>query len=443
MRQTILTIFLTLAACFALAQGENRRVIVTTDIGGTDPDDEESMVHLLMMANDLDIEGIVCQMAFCKSPIGIENARRIIDAYALAEKNLRMHDARFPTAEHLRSITTTGQTDVGMSGVGEGKDTPGSDLIVKAVDSPDPRPVWLTAWGGMNTIAQAIWKARHTRSEAEFKKFLNKIRIFDILGQCDAGAWIAHNFPEVLYIRARDVYNWAPDDEWTRQNVQAFPPMGSVYPTRRWATEGDSPAFLYLVNNGLNMPETPTAGGWGGRFNKEKTEGLRGMDWVERNNLDEKQFDRYFMLTNPDNEKTMARWSEAIHNDFAARIQWSVNADYNAANHHPQVILNTEKRPSRKPLYIEAKPGETIRIDAGKSIDPDGNQLFWNCSAYKEASDYEGEIEIEGAGGQFTIHLPQEMTKETSIHLILEVSDDGSPALTSYRRIVIRHNRFE
>ena len=438
MRKFLFPLLLTASSCcLAFAQQENRRVIVTTDIGGTDPDDEESMVHLLMMANDIDIEGMVCQMAFCNSPIGIATLNKIIDAYALAETNLKAHDPRFPTADYLRSIATTGQTEVGMSGVGKGKDTPGSELIIAAVDSDDPRPVWLTAWGGMNTIAQAIWKVKHTRSEKEFKKFLGKIRIYDILGQCDAGAWIAHNFPEILYIRARDVYNWAPDDNWTKENVQAFPPMGNVYPPRRWATEGDSPSFLYLVNNGLNIPEDVTAGGWGGRFSKKRTEAVRGMDWVERNNLDEKQYDPYFMHTNPDGEQTIQRWSDAIRNDFAAIMQWSSKADFSAANHHPVILLNKESKPTRKPMSIKAKAGETIRFSIKNSYDPDGNSLRFSAYLYKEASEYNDNIDIRNSNGSFSFTVPKDANGKV-LHIIIEAVDNGKPAITAYRRLVVK-----
>lgn len=380
------------------------RIIVTTDIGGTDPDDEESMVHLLMCANDLDIEGIICQMAFCQSPIGIEPLRKILKAYEQAYPDLIVHDPSYPTYEYLYSISTTGQTNVGMSGVGEGMDTPGSELIIKAVDCDDPRPIWLTAWGGMNTIAQAIWKVQDTRSETELQQFLSKIRIYDILGQCDAGAWIAHNFPEVLYIRARDVYGWGPDDNWTAANIQAFSPMGDVYPSRKWATEGDSPSFMYLIDNGLNMPEDVTAGGWGGRFNSEKTECVRGMVWVERNNLDETQYDPYYMYTNPDGEATITRWSNHIHNDFAARIQWSCNDKYENANHHPVIMINDEAEPTSAPLVIIVSPQDQVSINVGRSYDPDGDSLSFKAYLYQEASNYRHDIAIDNNNDGFLLY---------------------------------------
>jgi hypothetical protein len=135
---------------------------------------------------------------------------KIVDAYAEAYENLVVHADGFPTPEYVRSISVMGQTGYGMGDVGTGKDSPGSELIIAAVDKDDPRPVWVMGWGGMNNIAQAIWKVRETRSPEEFVKFLSKIRLFDILGQDDAGAWITKNFPEVFYIRATGVYGWQP-----------------------------------------------------------------------------------------------------------------------------------------------------------------------------------------------------------------------------------------
>ena len=107
----------------------------------------------------------------------------------------------------LRAIIKRGQPSSNMTGVGQGKDSPGSELIISVVDKKkDQRSVWLAAWGGMNTIAQALWKVKHTRSEKDLKKFTAKIRIYDVLGQDDAGAWIAKNFPEIVYIRNKEVY---------------------------------------------------------------------------------------------------------------------------------------------------------------------------------------------------------------------------------------------
>lgn len=143
-----------------------------------------------------------------------------------------VHSKDFPTADYLRSIVKEGQKEAAMKGTGEGKDSEGSEWIIKVVDEDDPRPVWISAWSGMNTLAQALIKVRNTRTPEELEQFISKIRVYDVLGQDDAGAWIVKNFPDLVYIRNKEIYGWAPDDEWTRQNVQNVGPLGQVYPNR-------------------------------------------------------------------------------------------------------------------------------------------------------------------------------------------------------------------
>lgn len=414
----------------------NNRVIITTDIGGTDPDDQQSMIHLLLCANDIDIEGIVCQMAFVKSPIGVNVVNDILDSYSQIESNLRIHDSGYPTSEYLRNITKAGQTEVGMLGVGKGKATEGSEMIIKSVDKDDSRPIWLTAWGGMNTIAQALWTVKESRTPEELAKFISKIRIYDILGQCDAGAWIAHTFPDIIYIRAKDVYAWAPDDDWTKEHIQAVGPMGRIYPSRRWATEGDSPSFLYLVNNGLNMPEAIDAGSWGGCFSTVPFKDMQGMDWVKRNNLDELQYSPYYMYSNPEGKQTMIKWSEAIRNDFAARMKWSVSK-YSDANHHPQIKFAGEKFFSKYYVSIQAKTGTSIIVDASQSMDPDGDQLKYNLYIYDINNESSSSVTIDNIdNGIFKITFPTSLNVK-KFHFILEAVDNGTPSLTSYRRIIV------
>ena len=133
----------------------------------------------------------------------------VVEQFGEVLSRLNKHAEGYPGLNQLRAIIKQGQPVSNMAGVGSGKDSPGAELIISVVDKKkDQRPVWLAAWGGMNTVAQALWKVKHTRSEKAFKKFISKIRIYDVLGQDDAGAWIAKNFPEIIYIRNREVYGW-------------------------------------------------------------------------------------------------------------------------------------------------------------------------------------------------------------------------------------------
>jgi hypothetical protein len=149
------------------------RIIVTTDLGA-DPDDDQSLVRLLVCANEFDIEGLIVSTGcWKKNQSNTDMLDRIVDAYGEVLPNLQRHAKGFPSYEYLKSISVLGQTGYGMSDVGDGKDSEGSDLIIASVDKEDPRPVWVQFWGGGNNLAQAIWKVRNTRSEEELAKFLS------------------------------------------------------------------------------------------------------------------------------------------------------------------------------------------------------------------------------------------------------------------------------
>jgi len=415
------------------------RVINTTDLGA-DPDDKQSMVRQLVSANEFDIEGLIVSTGcWRKNQSNTKMLDELVDAYEKAYPNLKVHAKGYPTPEYLRSISVMGQTGYGMGDVGEGKDSPGSDLIIAAVDKDDPRPVWVMGWGGMNTIAQAIWKVRETRSPEELEKFLSKLRLFDILGQDDAGAWIAKNFPQVFYIRATKVYEWQPpkNGKYQKEDIQSHGPLGAAYPDTKWATEGDTPAFMHVYPNGLNDPEQIDHGGWGGRFSFEKQEGIRSMSEVHKIEEDgETQYDPYFMYGNtPDGGKSIRMWEKGYNNDFAARMDWSISPNYEDANHHPVAVLNDDK--TRNVLELDVIPGSKINLNANGSSDPDGDQLTYNWIYYKEPGSYKGHIQIKNhTAHEVTLNIP-ESASGTNIHIVLEIHDDGEPNLYAYRRVIL------
>jgi hypothetical protein len=325
-----------------------------------------------------------------------------------------------------------GQTGYGMSDVGMGKDSPGSELIIASVDKDDPRPVWVGCWGGANNVAQAIWKVRETRSKAELSKFLGKLRVFDILGQDDAGAWIAKNFPEVFYIRATGVYGWQPSDDYLGKHIQSHGPLGAVYPDRKWATEGDTPAFMHVYPNGLNDPEKIDQGGWGGRFSLTKKSGIRSMKPV----TNEGMYDPYLMYGNTsEGAKAIKRWSKGYDNDFAARMDWSITGQYSDANHHPVAVVNGDT--SRRVLEVSAAPGSSVTLSAKGSSDPDKDSMTYSWSFYQEPSSYLQSVEIEDPSSTTAkVSIPSNASGKT-IHIILEIHDEGAPNLYAYRRVII------
>lgn len=415
---------------------ENARLIVTTDLGGSDPDDIQSMIHLLVCSDCIDIEGLISSEAWVDDPDKTEKLRQTVEDFIEVLPTLKIHSSGYPSAEYLRSIVAQGQDKPHMDGVGEGKDSPGSDLIVAAILKDDERPLWVAAWGGMNSFAQALYRLKSTTDEETFAEYLSRLRVYDILGQDDAGAYIAKNYPDLVYIRNKEVYGWAPNDQWTKDNIQSSLPLGTHYPNRIWATEGDSPSFLYVYSNGLNDPEHPEYGGWGGRFSTEKARNIRGMDFIEKSGKSETIYDDYYMTGSaPEGVRAIKKWEQAIHNDFAARMIWSQESSYDNANHHPIVTVNSIV--GRSTIYLSATPGETIDLSAVGSYDPDNDDLEYTWSFYEEPSTYKGNLTIDSYNHQTCKVMIPEDAGTAEIHIILEVTDKGSPQLTSYRRVVI------
>ncbi len=418
------------------------RVINTTDLGA-DPDDKQSMVRQLVSSNEFDIEGlIVATGCWRKTQSNTKMLDTLVEAYAAAYPNLNVHADGYPTPEYLKSISVVGQTGYGMDDVGTGKDSSGSELIIASADRDDPRPLWVMGWGGMNTIAQAIWKVRETRSEEGLKKFLSKLRLFDILGQDDAGAWIAKNFPDVFYIRATGVYGWQPpkNGDYQHNDIQSHGPLGAAYPDTQWATEGDSPAFMHIYPNGLNNPEQIEQGGWGGRFDLIKKAGIRSMSEVAKIEKDgETKYDPYYMYGNTEEgAEAIKRWNKGYDNDFAARMDWSIISNYKDANHHPVAVLSGNK--TRSVLQMNASAGDKVELNAEGSTDPDGNTISYKWSFYDEPSSYDGSVSIlNDTSIKASIEIP-ENSKGKNIHIILEIYDNGSPNLYAYRRMIINVN---
>ena len=295
MTQKALLIFLAaiLLMLVTLSAGasEKSRLIVLTDIGG-DPDDQMSMVRLMTYANHMDIEGLIATPAGGENKVSPEHIRRIVSAYGKVRDNLELHEPGYPTEEYLQQRISRGIQLDGMDGVGEGKDSPGSELLISVVEQDDPRPVWVAVWGGPNVLAQALWKVRTTRSPEELAEFVTKLRVYAISDQDNSGPWIRKEFPDLFYIVTPGVNagggfhhsTWIAiggdkfhgrfggadfslvTNEWLDRNIRRKGPLGAVYPHWEFMMEGDTPSFFNLINNGLSDPEHPEWGGWGGRY---------------------------------------------------------------------------------------------------------------------------------------------------------------------------------
>lgn len=159
------------------------------------------------------------------------------------------------------------------------------------------------------------------------------------------------------------------------------------------------------------------------------------MDWVVRNNLDETQYDPYYMLpASSEGGNAINIWKQDIYNDFAARMLWTVTDAYADANHHPVAAFG--KDAGKDVLYKKVRAGRSLKLDASRSYDPDGNDLTYEWMFYKEPGSYNGSLDILPSKPFQTIMIPDD-AKGSTIHIVLKVTDNGKPSLTSYRRIVL------
>ena len=439
---SILMVFILCPKAFTqVTQQQKPRIIYMND-DGADPDNQQSMVHFLVQSDEFDVEGLIVVTSCWKQTQSNTNIlNNVLDAYGKVVSNLKVHDSEFPSLKYLQSVSKLGQPGYGMSDVGLGKDSPGSNLIISVVDKDDPRPVWICTGGGINTLAQALWQVKNTRSADELQKFISKIRVYDILGQDDAGAWIAKTFPNILYIRATGVYGWQPSDSWLKSNIQnegplggSQGPLGAIYPDRKYATEGDSPSFMYLFPNGLHNPDEIWQGSWGGRFERDKKADIRGMSPVSG----EAQYDPYYMYGNTQaGADDISRWAPAYNNDFKVRMEWSITSNYSDANHDPIAIVNGDS--TKQVLEVAAAPGSIVNLSAAGSFDPDSNTIYYNWFYYKDPSTYIGRsvVTIDNSNTAApTVHVPPD-ADSTELNIILELHDSGSPSLYAYRRVII------
>ncbi|MCC5930163.1 MAG: DUF1593 domain-containing protein [Cyclobacteriaceae bacterium] len=454
--------------CTLLNEGvraENKpRIIVLSDISGLqEPDDTQSFIRFLLYSNEFEVEGIVGTGSKYGPTRGdIAYFKKIIDAFGQVRNNLLLHADGYPTAAHLTSVLRHGQrSTVGMEGVGNGKNTEGSDLIIEALRKDDPRPLWLSIWGATGTLAQALWDIKHNMGlkDAEIDRLISKIRVYDIAGQDDAGGWIAKNFPDIFYIRSSVQFLGftqghvaasqggdlsVANDEWFNENIMGYGPLGALYPKRKWMYEGDTPSFLYLLSNGLSDPECVYCGGWGGRFRKDK---VKNANEFSHTKVDESAYYDFFIYNDAyDNWNyqgieyndvycPLFRWREDYQNDFLARLHWTM-LPFNKANHNPVAIVNNDK--SKNFIIKQIAVGEQVALDASGSYDPDGDNLSFEWFYYPEAGTYKGEIQIKDADSPNALVRVPDDASGTEMHIILRVKDYGTPGLFAYRRIIIQ-----
>ncbi len=432
----------------------------------------------------------------CESWRWAPNERFIDDAVDIYERvypNLHVHHKDYPTPATLRSKVRWGnvQFDGDIS-----KDTPGSDLIRDLLLDDTSEPIYLLAWGGGSTIARAL-KSIQDRyaSTPEWPTIRTKVSRKAILSfsgdQDDTYAnYIKPNWPDLRSLRAGQgavnvaygafVFASAENApyfnvDWTRENVSSRGPFGAHYrvwgdgkqmvpgdkydyfgvsglstdslrklgyvvwlpprPKGEFLGEGDDFTFFNLIGNGLEAYRDETPGGWGGRVvvNPASLRAAPAAQGGAGGGIG--AFMRSLEGIGPEGPATrppspQPNFAPAAQNDFAARMQWSVTPTYAGANHEPVVAIRGTAR-------ISARPGETVRLE-GTASDPDGNAVKVRWWRWKDVDTYPGDVSFSNTSTFTTsVQVPSNAVAGQTIQLVFEATDDGRPALTRYRRVVI------
>ena len=442
----------------AQEKGLKPRLVVCTDIAPADvePDDMESMVRLMAYADLFEIEALITSVGWNCDPYPPEWSaylHRVIAAYKIDAPNLMKRSGQhlflpleqengkqrlgyWPSADYLSSRAVMGSQHGGIQSIGENNDSPGSNLLIRLADEDDERPIYVAAWGGANTLAQAIWRVKQTRTAEELKTFVRKFRIYTITDQdmqysmrmnraYSSHQWLRSEFSDDLQF-IWDEGAWQEQCElgkrhWSlhQTNIQGKGALGKEYPDYKWGVEGDTPSFLYVMPHGLNDPEDPSQAGWAGYH-------VRGLcpdsittawtSWEEPTLSASVGYKKRFY---PDEL-----------NDFMARMQWAAEG---RGNHNPHVVVNGDADLS--PLVLHVKAGATLHLDALRSFDPDGDALTFHWWQQPEIGSCTLDMSSANSA-MLSVDIPRDAAP-TTLHLICEVHDGGPFHLVSYKRIII------
>ncbi len=467
------------------------RIVVTAD---PECDDSNSMVRFLLYSTDYHVEGLIYassqfhwkgdgkgtrwfvegreytrfglkDICPCTSWRWKENERFIheaVEAYEKVYPNLKVHHPDYPSPEHLKSVIRYGNIE--FDGEME-KDTPGSDFIKALILDDQPGPLYVTAWGGQSTIARALKSIQDQFEKtpgwpALKAKISSKVVILPSGDQDDTGAkYIRPNWPDIrtgagLSMGVPLAYGaqrgLTPENavyysgKWTQENISSKGPLGAFW--RVWGDgrqmvkgdifdyfwlsgytedqlkamgyvvwtpvqekgaflgEGDSGTFMGFLDFGLRLRHLPRSGAGpaaGGATGRAAGAGSPNPNFIP-----------------------------VVWRDFASRIQWSVTPEYKNANHPPAIKIEG-------PLDLTARPGATVNLSATAS-DPDKDAVSVKWWQYRSIGTYPGEVKMaDPAALKTSFQVPADAQPGSTIHIIAEATDGGTPPLTRYQHLII------
>lgn len=332
----IATISLSLIFCCPVLGSDRPRLAILTDIGG-DPDDQQSLIRLMVYANEFEIEALIASASGTPGELGKSVTKphlieEIIHAYGETLPNLKRHADGWPEADALLAVVKSGNPLRKRDFIGAIHDTEGSRFLIERIDAGNKSdPLNICIWGGQTDLAQALWRVKQDRGKKGLSDFVKKFRVYDIADQDGIADWMRKEFPGMFYIlnrapegqdKRQAVFRgmYLTGDEsltsrvWIDKRIRSSGPLGALYPIKTWTApnphscmkEGDTPSWFFFLPQGGNDPSDPSQPGWGGRFVKQPD------GWYR----DPQASDEF------DPRTTVSRWRPDFQEDFSHRMSW-------------------------------------------------------------------------------------------------------------------------
>lgn len=411
-----------------------------------------------------------------------------VEAYEKSYPNLKIHNNNYPTPAYLKAKIKYGNIEF----EGDfSKDTEGSNLIKSVILDDIPGPVYISAWGGHSTIARALKSIedqyKKTKDWEHIKKKVSSKVILLPSGDQDGtyASYIKPNWPAIDYRQYKNGPNYGYGAQlisntentpyltpkWMQENISSKGAFGKIYrvwqdgkqmvkgdifdyfglvgytnedlkkmgyivwmPVQEkgaWLGEGDTGTFMNLLSNGLNAYEKSNPGGWAGRpftppsnyIDPFSNDTSKVKDLViSANSLNK-------MAAEEENTAAFPNFFPAAENDFATRMDWSVNNKYAASNHAPVIQLKNS-------TTIKAHSRDMIQLGATVN-DPDGDTFTTRWWQFLE-NQHSPIVHIKNEGNlSADIQIPSDAKKHQNVFIVLEVQDAGKHHLTSYKLIKI------
>ena len=427
------------------------RVIVTTD---GECDDQNSLRHMLLYANDLDIAGIVysasqfhwqgdgehtiseviddymCQsevvevetaLSFRPQEIGwIEDV--IQNEYAVDYDNLVKNDPDYPSPDELLSVVKMGNVEF-EGDVREA--TEGSDWIVQCILDDDPRPLYIESWGGFNTVARALLTINEEYGETDqwqeiYDKVCGKVVIQGNGQDKTYENYIKELYPDlILYSVSNLGYGYNASQNASEQARHMF--------QADWLSENikfDHGAMMsdyHLINDGAYYEGEPdlyqfgqqTTIDWSGKGNGKE---YNTYDWIGEGDsghwislvpvglrgLENPNYGTWAgrILVNGQAMCSSGEYKELDYvtgqaSEFSGK-RWLEALQEDWAARADWTVngydsCNHAPEVTAESYDITAAPGEVVTLN-GTVSDPDGDGMDIRWWVYEDASEYHGEL---------------------------------------------------